>query len=97
VGIVSGPVPKIEVQIGTLRVNALLDSGSVRSLILQEQFQGMRNANPKIQILNTEVNCVMALGQSLEIHGEAKVPLKVRGFSWLWTFLVSRKLKVNLF
>jgi hypothetical protein len=52
----------------------------------------MRRANTKVQLWNTKVNCVTASGQSLEILGEIKVPLKVQGFSWLWTFLASRNL-----
>jgi hypothetical protein len=92
VGVVSATLPRIEVQIGILRVGALLDSRSIRSLISYKQFQDLRRVNAKLQLCNTQVNCVTVSGQSLEILGETKVPLKVQGFSWMWMFLVSKKL-----
>jgi len=46
---------------------------------------------PQASLLETEVTCVTASGQSLEIVGEVKVPLKIHGFSW--TFMVSRRLR----
>ena len=38
------------------------------------------------------MTCVTASGQSLEIVGEVKVPLKIHGFSWTWMFFASRRL-----
>jgi hypothetical protein len=40
----------------------------------------------------TDLNCVTASGQSLEILEEAQVVLKILGFSWKWKFLVSANL-----
>ena len=65
----------------------------MRSLISLDNFQGMRQGNPKLQELETEVTLVTASGQSLEIIGEVKEPLKIRGFSWTCMFLVSRRLR----
>jgi len=53
----------------------------------------MRQEGPKLQLLETEVTCVTASGQSLEIVGEVKVPLTIHGFSWIWMCMVSRKLR----
>ena len=77
-----GSTPNVEAQLGNLRLNVLLDSGSMRSLISLDHFHSMRRGDPKLQLLETEVTCVTALGQSLEIVGEVKVPLKIHGFSW---------------
>jgi len=92
-GVVPASAPKVEAQIGNLRLNVLLDSGSMRSLISMEHFQNMRRGDPKLQLLKTKLTCVTASGQSLEIVGEVKVPLKIHGFSWNWKFLVSRRLQ----
>jgi hypothetical protein len=92
VGVVSGATSRLEVQIGILRFGALLDSRCMRSLISQKHFQDLWRANTKLQLEPTEVNCVTASGQNLEILGEIKFPLKIEGFSWKWSFLVSKKL-----
>ena len=63
------------------------------SVISLDHFQSMRRRDPKLQLLQTEVTCVTASGQSLEIVGEVKVPLKIQGFSWTLMFLVSRRLR----
>ena len=75
-----------------MRLNVLLDSGSMRSVISLDYFQCMRLGDPKLQLLETQLTCVTASGQSLEIVVEVKVPLKIHGFSWTWMFLVSRRL-----
>jgi hypothetical protein len=93
--VVAGASPRIEVFMGNLRVNALLDSGSTRSIISQKQFQELRCANTKLQCEQTNVNCVMASGQSLEILGEIQVLPKIQRFSWRYRFLVSKKLRVT--
>ena len=41
--------------------------------------------------MGTDCTCVRASGQSLEIVGQVKVPLKIKGLSWSWGFLVSQK------
>jgi hypothetical protein len=64
VGVISGATRKIEVQVGNLRVGALLDSGSMRSIISQKQLQELKSANTKLQCNPTEVNYVTASGQS---------------------------------
>jgi len=52
----------VEAQLGNLRLNVLLDSGSMRSLISLDHFQSMRQGDPKLQLLETEVTCVTASG-----------------------------------
>ena len=89
----TGSAPKVEAQLGNLRLNVLLVSGSMRSVISLDHFQSMRRGDPKLQLLENEVTCVTASGQSLEIVGEVQVPLKIHGFSWTWMFLVSRRLR----
>jgi len=89
---VTGSAPKVQAQLGKLRLNILLDTGSIRSLISLDHFQNMRRGDSKLQLLETEVTCVTASGQSLEIVGEVKVPLKIHGFSWTRMFMVSRRL-----
>jgi hypothetical protein len=69
-----GSAPKVEAQLGNLRLNVLLDSGSMRYLIWLDHFQSMRRGDPKLQLLETEVTCVTASGQSLEVVDEVKVP-----------------------
>ena len=89
----TGSAPKVEAQLGNLRLNVLLDTGSIRSLISLHHFQNMRRGDPKLQLLETEVTSVTASGQSLQIVCEVKVPLKIHGFSWTWMFMVSRRLR----
>ena len=88
----TGSAPKVETQLGNLRLNVLFDSGSMRSLISMDHFQSMRRREPKFPLLGTEVTWVHASGHSLEIVGGVEVPLKIHGFSWTWVFLVSRRL-----
>jgi hypothetical protein len=53
----------------------------------------MRLADPNISLMGTDCTCVTASGQSLEIVGQVKVPLKIQGISWSRGFLVNKKLK----
>jgi hypothetical protein len=46
-----GSVPKIEAQLGNLQLIILLDSGSMRSLISFDQFQGMGRGGPQTSII----------------------------------------------
>jgi hypothetical protein len=92
-GVVSSLAPKIKTQVGKLCLSALLESGSARSLIPFEHFQQMRHTELNISLMGMDCTGVTASGQSLEIMGQVKVPLKIQEFSWSWSFLVSRKLK----
>ena len=82
----------VEAQIGNLCLKVLIDSGSMRSVISFEHFQDMRG-DRKLQLLETNVTCVTASGESLHIVGEVNVTIKIHGFSWKWKFLVSKKLR----
>ena len=77
-GCCDGIGPKVEAQLGNLRLNVLLDTGSIRCLISLDYFQNMPRANPKLQIHETEVTCATASGQKLGIVGEVQVPFKIR-------------------
>ena len=92
-GVVTTLAPSIRTQVGKLCLTALLDSGSIRSLISLELFQQMRRADPNISLMGTDCTCVTASGQGLEIVGQVKVPLKIQGFLWSWGFLVSKILR----
>ena len=46
-----------------------------------------------MQLLETDVTCVTASGESLDIVGEVNMTIKIHGFSWKWKFLVSKKLR----
>ena len=83
----------VEGQIGSLCLNVLIDSGSMRSVISFGHFQDMRRGDPKSQLLVTKLTCVTASGESLFIVGEVKVTIKIHGFSWKWKFLVSKRLR----
>ena len=83
----------IRAQIGKLCLTAMLDSGSVRSLIYLELFQKMRRADTNISLMGRDCTCVTASGQSLEIMGQVKVLLKIQGLSWSWGFLLSKILR----
>jgi len=83
----------VEAQIGNLCLKVLIDSGCMRSVISFGHFQDMRRGDPKLQLLETNVTCVTASGESLDIVGEVKVTIKIHGFSWKWKFLVSKKLR----
>jgi hypothetical protein len=55
-------------------------------------FQELQRSDTRLQCDKTDLNCVTASGQSLEILVEAQVVLKILGFSWKWKFLVSANL-----
>jgi len=71
----------------------LLDSGSVRSLISFKHFKSVASDSVETKLSQTDLSCVTASGQSLEIMGEVKLNLKIHGFTWKRTFLVSKKLR----
>jgi hypothetical protein len=89
----TGSPPRVKKQVAKVHLQLLLDTGSARSLISFQQFRQLNLGGPELKLFPTEVGCVSASGQSLEIVGEAKVALKIQGFSWHWTFLVSRRLR----
>jgi len=72
-GAVTGSPPRIEAQVGKLHLPVLLDSGSARSLITFHQFQQLNLGGPELKLLPTELSCVTASGQNLEIVGEEKL------------------------
>ena len=83
----------VEAQIGNLCLNVLIDSGSMRSVISFGHSQDMRRGDPKLQLLETNLKCVTASGESLDIVGEVRVTFKIHGFSWKWKMLVSKGLR----
>jgi hypothetical protein len=93
VGVVTGSSPTVLAQITKLHLPVLLDSGSVRSLISFQHFRELSRTGLELSRLSKEITCVTALGQSIQIIGEVKVSLKIQGFSWPWTFLVSKRLR----
>jgi len=90
---VSPPSPPIiEAQIGRGNFRALLDSGSAKSLISFRHFQQIASAGEHHKLVPTDLSCITASGQSLQVIGEVKLKLNVQGFTWKWPFLVSKKL-----
>jgi hypothetical protein len=83
----------VEAQVAKLHLPVLLDSGSVRSIISLRHFQQLNFKGPQLKLTPTELYCVSASEQSLEIVSEVKVILKIHGFSWPWVFLVSKCLQ----
>jgi hypothetical protein len=93
VGVVTGSSPNVLAQIARLHLPVLLDSGSVCSLISVQHLRDLSRGGPDLRLLSNQVTCVTASGQSLQIVGEVKLSLKIQGFSWPWTFLVSKRLQ----
>ena len=83
----------VEAQVGKLCLKVLIDSDSMRSVISFGHFQEVRRGDPKLKLLETQVTCVTASGESLDTVGEVKVTTKIHGFSWNWKFLVSKKIR----
>jgi hypothetical protein len=79
-------VPKIEAQVGQRVLSVLIDTGSMKSLISFEHYSRLNIRGAQPRLLSTEVNCVTASGQDLEIMGQVKVPLKINGFSLAMDF-----------
>jgi hypothetical protein len=71
----------------------LIDSGSTRSIISDRQLQLLKQRWPKVKTSPSDVTCVTASGENLDILGEVQLIVKIQGFSWNWSFLVSRKLQ----
>jgi hypothetical protein len=85
--------PQVEAQIAKIHTPVLLDSGSARSLISLSQFRQLNPGGPEMALQPTTIGCSSASGQNLEIVGESKLVLKIHGYSWSCTFLVSKRLK----
>jgi hypothetical protein len=76
-----------------LHLPVLLDSGSDRSLISVRHYQQLTLGGPEPQLIDSLLSCVTASGQNLDIIGEIQVALKLHGFPWRWSFLVSKRLQ----
>ena len=92
-GVVTDQTPCIDAQVAKLHLAILLDSGATRSLISGQDFQKITRLDPQGKLLPTDVNCVTASGHKLDIVGEAKLTLRIQGFSWKWCFLVAGNLR----
>jgi hypothetical protein len=84
--------PLIEAQIGQAHLPVILDSGSAVSIMSSKHLEQLSRDHIPSQLTATQVKCVSASGQSLDIIGEVQVALKIHGFSWPWRFVISNRL-----
>ena len=54
---------RIKAQVGKLYLPVLLDSGPVRSLISSDHSLQISDVEPNLQLLTTDLTCIIALGQ----------------------------------
>jgi hypothetical protein len=94
VGLCTIQVPKTQAQVGNLLLPAILDSGSVRSLIDFQCFDRLNQVIPKSVCCDIDYKCVTASRQPLEVLEEVCLAIDVHGFSWKFLFLVVKKLAV---
>jgi len=92
VGISLAAPPQIESQIGRDHIQVLLYSGSVRSLISFKHFKSVTSNGVETKFGQTDLSCVNASGQSLEIV-EVKLNLKIHGLTWNCPFFMSKNLR----
>lgn len=87
--------PFLKINFNELSCEALVDSGSARSLISERLYNRLE---AKKLIRSTEkisFNCVTASNAPLPINKLASVHMKLEGFAWRWKFLVSHELGLD--
>jgi len=58
-----------------------------------QAFQKCNSDGVETKLNRSDLSCVTASGESVEIMGEVKHSLKIHGFTWQWSFVVSKKLR----
>lgn len=87
--------PFVMLQCGTIRCNALVDSGSARCLISNNFFDKLRCQGLVLSTEETNLQCLTASRVVLPVDMVASLHFKIEGFSWTWSFLVSSVLGLD--
>jgi hypothetical protein len=72
-------VPQTQVEVDNLLLPAILNSGSVRSLIDFHCFDRLNQ--PNLMCCKIDCKCITASRQPLEVLGEVRLVIKAHGFS----------------
>lgn len=92
----SSVCPVVQVDWRAFTCEALLDSGSARSLVSVSLFNRLSDCGLILHYERVSVECWTASKERLPILPvAAKFRIKVDGLSWAWTFLVSPCLSVD--
>ena len=84
-------VPYIEVSIHDFLTCALVDSGSVTSILSSKIFSKLN-----LKLTPSHMKCVSATEQPIKILGEFECKIKVDRYSWRHKFLVADKISAQL-
>lgn len=92
----TAPLPHSVVQLGSLEMSSLIDSGSARTLISERTFHLIRNSKCLKKIEKCNISCFTASHEPLEISRSVILHFKIQGFSWNFKFLVAPNLHADM-
>lgn len=87
--------PRIEVTLGPTVINALVDSGSARTIISASLFEKLKKLNMVKSVEPSTFQCYTASREPLPISCCATFKLKIAHFTWMHTCLVSNELGLD--
>lgn len=88
-------LPYLPLEVGNLKIPALLDTGSTRNLISKKVFESLDK-----RVIKVEEPCRLGIAtakanQALKTLKMAKIKIKVANYSWVCPFLVVEDLQVD--
>lgn len=95
VGIPKSTTPRVEVKLGPFTVNALVDSGSVRTIISSKVFDELQNLRLVKSVERSNIKCYTASSEPLSIQCSATFKIKISHFTWTLPCLVSKELGLD--
>lgn len=94
--VVSSSVPKVTVQVGDFTVSALLDSGSVCSIMSQDLFSRIKQHKCITHVEPTSMKCLTASKEPLRVDVKCFCIIKLDQFTWKIPILVAPSLSCDL-
>ena len=88
--------PQVEVSFNDKTVNGLIDSGSVRSIMLRRMFESIKHNQSVLKRTKSAVVCRSACNSNLQINLEALCMVKIDAFTWNFPLLVAEGLSCDL-
>lgn len=89
------PLPYASINLGDLRVSALLDSGSARCLISERIYQRLKGSFCLKKEVETNMVCYTASDEPMSVLCIAQLHFKIENFSWNFDFLVVPSLHLD--
>jgi hypothetical protein len=81
-------LPALDVEFGVGPLEALLDSGAVRSLMSGQVYRTLLRTCSLPQVFPVQVKCITAVSHSFPVHIAVKCKVKVDRYAWKFIFYV---------